>query len=94
MTSTKELEELNEIGKTLIDEGKYEEAIECFDKIIELNPAFIKAYNNKGISLSWLSRDEEAIECFDKAIGLNPEDHEAYNNKQLILSKLNKKNGN
>lgn len=91
MNIGKDLEELNEIGKTLIDEGKYEEAIECFDKALELDPTYIRAYNNKGCVFEALNKHEEAIECYDKAIELNPDDHETYNNKQFVLSKLNKK---
>ena len=45
---------------------KYQEAIECFDKSIELEPNYSKAYENKGAALY-----EEAIKCCNKAIKLN-----------------------
>ena len=31
--------------------GKYEEAIECYDKILEIDPRAVNAYHNKGVAL-------------------------------------------
>ena len=52
---------------------KYEEAIECFDKAIKLEPNYATGYHNKGISLEKLKRDKEAKECFNKANELKPD---------------------
>ena len=56
---------------------KYEEALECFDKAIELNPKDLKTWHNKGdvlVELGELSFDpgflQLAIECCDKVIEL------------------------
>ena len=46
---------------------KYKEAIECCNKIIELDPTDEMAWNNKGYCLGELNRYEEAIECYKKA---------------------------
>ena len=54
-------------GKALYELGRPEEAIECFDKAIELDPKKASAWYNKGTALTSLGRPEEAIECFDKA---------------------------
>tara|TARA_B100000586_G_C19801355_1_gene298256 strand:- start:38 stop:490 length:453 start_codon:yes stop_codon:yes gene_type:complete len=54
-------------GKALYELGRPEEAIECFDKAIELDPKKASAWYNKGTALTNLGRPEEAIECFDKA---------------------------
>ncbi len=47
--------------------GKNEEALECFDKAIEIEPNYTKAWRNKGVALDNLGRHEEAIKCFEKA---------------------------
>ena len=77
-------------GNELFDLGKYEEAIQCYDIAIEINPDFEEAYYNKGTALSDLGNKEEAIKCYDKAIELNPDLEKAYNNKGVALSDLGK----
>ena len=72
-----------DIGSTLDDLKRYEEAIQMYDKVIQLNPKYSKAYNNKGWKYIYiyvigntlynLKRYEEAIQMFDKAIQLNPQ---------------------
>ena len=39
----------NILGSILEDLGREGEAMECYDKVIELNPTDAIAYNNKGI---------------------------------------------
>ena len=67
---------------------KYEKAIECYDRALEINPNFVEAWNNKGNVLDELGRYEEAIECYDKALEINPNYAEAWNNKGVTLSML------
>lgn len=55
---------------------KYEDAIQCLDKAIELNPIYFLAYYNKGLILQKLNCFE-ALQCYDKAIELNPNFSEA-----------------
>ena len=68
--------------------GDHVKAIEYFDKAIELNPTYEKAWYNKGFGLGELGRHEEAIECFDKAIKINPNYEKAWNNKGFGLGEL------
>ena len=49
---SKEAETYNDNGSALDDQKKYDEAIEYYDKAIEIEPCFVKAYNNKGITLN------------------------------------------
>jgi len=70
--------------------GKYEEALESFNKVIELKPDFAKAWFNKSVILGKLARYNEALEACDKAIQLSPDFAEAWNNKGAILGELGK----
>ena len=54
-------------GNALLIQKRYEEAIECYDKVIRLNPEDYHAWHNKGESLKELGRDDKAEECFAKA---------------------------
>jgi tetratricopeptide (TPR) repeat protein/predicted amidohydrolase len=74
----------------LADLGKYEEAIRCFDKAIELKPRDSLAWNNKGVALDCLGKYEEAIRCYDKALEIDPKDSDAWNNKGVALGNLGK----
>ena len=62
----------NNKGLSLDMLGKPEEAIECYDKAIEMDPADPGAWYNKGNALDDLGKYEEAIKCFDKAIEIDP----------------------
>ena len=46
----------------------YDEALQFYDKAIELNPKNSWVYNNKGNILRELERYNEAIQCYDTAI--------------------------
>ena len=77
-------------GGTLYFEGKYDEAIACYDKAIEIEPDNPVVWNNKGLALNSLGKYEQAIACYDKVIGIDPKDADAWNNKGLALDSLGK----
>ncbi|MFA5251543.1 MAG: serine/threonine-protein kinase [Phycisphaerae bacterium] len=59
----------------------FEEAINCFDKAIQIDLRNAAAWNNKGYSLHSLGRYEDAIHCYDKAIEIDPFFSGAWDNK-------------
>ena len=74
-------------GEILNSIGKYEEAIKCYDKVIDEKSRYA-SYDDwsnayalilKGNALSNLGKYEEAIKCYDRALEINP------NNPILIL---------
>ncbi len=67
---------------------EYKEAIEYFNKLIEINPDDSVAFNNKGLALYYLQRYEDAIQCFDDAIESNSKYTLAYYNKSMALFRL------
>ena len=75
-------------GNSLSQLERHEEAIECYDKAIRIDPEDSDAWYNKGNSLAELKRHEEAIECYNVAIRLNPEDYGAWLNKGNSLAEL------
>ena len=54
--------------------GKHEEAIKCYDKVIEIDPEYPFAWYNKGVALRQLEKPEEEIKCYDKVKELKDKD--------------------
>ena len=53
--------------------GNFDEAIEDYNKAIELAGGFIKAYNNRGLAYADKKEFDKAIEDYNKAIELQPD---------------------
>mgnify|MGYP003953699299 CR=1 FL=1 len=61
-------------GNALVKDGKYEDAIKCYDKVLEIDPNYVKAWTNKSNALLELGRYEDAIVCSDNALKINLHD--------------------
>ena len=59
----------------------FKEAIEDYNKAIELDPKDPKKFNNRGNAQQELEKFKEAIEDYNKAIKLNPTDSKAFFNR-------------
>lgn len=68
--------------------GMYNEALNCFEKVIQLDPSYDRAWSYKGLCLTCLERFKEALNCYDKVIELNPNDDDAKDSKARILAML------
>ena len=90
----KEREELNYYynrGDTFFDLGKFEDAIQNYDKAIELDSNVNSAcYYNRGTAYFSLGKFEDAIQDYNKAIDLNPNDDLSYSNRGNAYFSLGK----
>jgi len=70
--------------------GRYEEAIESYDNVIEISsPDYaLGAWIDKGDILKKIGRYEEAIKAYDKAIEIYPNNSYALESKGLALEAL------
>lgn len=68
--------------------GKYLESLARFDEVLRLEPAYIHAWNQKGLCNYFLGRYASAIKCFEKASSLNSLYLESHNNKGCALQRL------
>ncbi|OYT53347.1 MAG: hypothetical protein B6U72_06250, partial [Candidatus Altiarchaeales archaeon ex4484_2] len=82
------LESLNLEGRWLLQERRYDEALEKYDELLELEPESVTALNNKGIALRGLHKYEEALEVYDTALTLEPDDTRVLYNKADVLTDL------
>lgn len=69
-------------------EGNYPEAIRCFDKALEIDPALAAAWHDRGVCLRELGKDEDAIRSIDKSCELEPENEEFLFTRAELLKRI------
>ena len=77
----------NNRGNAYLSLDKYQQAIEDYNKAVELNPEYALAYYNRGNAYLSLDKYQQAIEDFDRAIALNPHYVNTYNNRGIAYAK-------
>ncbi|MDH3489686.1 MAG: tetratricopeptide repeat protein [Nitrosopumilus sp.] len=68
---------LVEKGKSLMDDGKFDDALGFFEQALLLNQDDPDLWNYKGVVLRSLGRYEESMECFNKSLEIDPRDKHA-----------------
>jgi len=86
--SAETAEEWNEKGISFGMSGEYEKAIECFNKSIELDANYTKAYYYRGLAYAELKQYQEAICDYNEAIKLDEKYTHAYNDRGLAYYEL------
>ncbi len=64
------------------------EALLAYDKAVRLNPRYVEAYNDRGVTKGKLNRHREAIADFDMAISLKDDFPKAYLNRGISKLQL------
>jgi protein O-mannosyl-transferase len=77
-------------GIICMHEKKDADAINDFDKAIELKPDYSNAYNNKGLTLMNLGKLEESLQCYNQAIEFDPKNAEAFYNRGSLYQNQRK----
>ncbi|MCZ7404513.1 MAG: tetratricopeptide repeat protein [Candidatus Methanoperedens sp.] len=78
-------------GNAFKEAGKYQEALNAFNKAIEFDSSNSNAWENKGIVLSDLGRNQEAFDAINKALELDPDNLNALAHKAYSLNALGKR---
>ena len=69
--------------------GKYEKAIDAYNKAIEIDPQNSEAWYRKCFVLAKLGNHDEAVDAFYKAIEINPKYLEEFNAYKRTLNQSN-----
>ena len=69
--------------------GKYNEAINCFDKVIQLDPKYVQAYIRKGFTIQSRSHADILFQIANE-LNPNPKDRDSLFNKAHCLDGLRK----
>ena len=72
------------LGVTIKELGRLDEALASYRQAIALKPNYAEAYNNLGIMLQELGRLDEALASYRQAIALKPDYAEAHRHFTLI----------
>ena len=71
-----------------LEQQRYDEALELFQRLIALHPNDAATYSNMGIALSGLGRHDEALQRFDQALSLDPTLENVRANREALLEAL------
>jgi len=63
--------------------GRYDEAVQCFDRALVLSSSRAKVYNNRGLAYAGMSRYDLAVGDYDRSLALDPRLDRAWNNRAL-----------
>jgi len=70
----------NNLGHTMFQQGRTEEAVAQFDQALRIHPDQAEAHYNLGVALAQQGRAQEAIAEYREALRIDPTDIFAHNN--------------
>ncbi len=77
-------------GQALLDLGRADEALACFDETLRLDPQHAEALVRKGAALEQARKPDEAIACYDRAIAADRSFTMAYLHKGGLYNRLDR----
>ena len=72
-------------GVAFYNRKEFSKAIQAYQKVIELDPTYVEAYNNLGIIYQTMGDAKGAFEAYQKATEINPRYEKGYNNLGLLF---------
>ena len=78
----------NNLGLTLAGQGHKGEAVQCYERAIQLKPDFVDALNNLGIAQVLQGNLDGATACFQKARQSHPDDPTIQENLGFVLARV------
>ncbi|CAI9831194.1 hypothetical protein IBTHAUMO2_20005 [Nitrosopumilaceae archaeon] len=75
-------------GNEVYADGKYEEALACYDEELRLEPNSTRCLKSRARALYELHRYEESLGCWTNALVADPDDGDALKGRGLVLGSL------
>jgi tetratricopeptide (TPR) repeat protein len=79
---------LRVLAASLSDQGKFDDAVIAFQKLLEIKPDYAAGHNNLGNALKNLGRLDEAVASFQQALKISPDLAVLHNNLGNALNSL------
>jgi protein O-mannosyl-transferase len=80
----------NNLGYALLQKGKVDEALPCFQQALQIRPDYADARNNLGYALLQTGKVDEALLCFQQALQIRPNFADARNNLGYAFLRMGK----
>jgi tetratricopeptide (TPR) repeat protein len=68
-----ELEALTALGRALLEDGRTNQALEAFTRVLRFDPQHTAALYNQGTCLARQRRFDEAVQVWERVIQLDPD---------------------
>jgi Tfp pilus assembly protein PilF len=72
-------------GVHFYNQREFSKAIQAYQKVIELDPTYVEAYNNLGITYQMVGDVDRASGVYQKSTEINPRYEKGYNNLGILL---------
>jgi Tfp pilus assembly protein PilF len=72
-------------GVQFYNQREFSKSIQAYQKVIELDPTYIEAYNNLGIIYQERGDSNNAFEAYQKSVEINPRYEKGHNNLGILL---------
>jgi tetratricopeptide (TPR) repeat protein len=72
-------------GVHFYNQREFSKAIQAYQKVIELDPTYIEAYNNLGVIYQMLGEVDRAFGFYQKSTEINPKYEKGYNNLGILF---------
>ena len=70
-------------GNSYFNEGKYDKAVESYNRVIALYPDFNQGYYNRGLAYYKMGRYDEAVADYSRVISSTSGNEDLYNNRAI-----------
>jgi tetratricopeptide (TPR) repeat protein len=84
----KDSESWYELGRIEYTLNHFQEAVNCFETSLKLDPASVKAQNNLGLAMEGLNRTDDAVASYRKALALQATSEHPSEQPMLNLATL------
>ena len=82
------VEALHKLASLRTDQQRYDEALELFQCLLDIDPSDAVAHGNMGVILFYLDRSGEALQSFDRALSLDPTLENPRANREAVLEAM------
>ena len=75
-------------GEILSDAGRYDEAVECYTKVIDYRPKSTYGYHIRGLIYELAGEFDKALDDYTFGLDLDEEDYELYSTRAILLRRM------
>jgi Flp pilus assembly protein TadD len=72
------------LGRILYTKQRFQEAVNCFEKTVALDPTSVKAEDNLGLAYEGLNRTEDALKSYRAALALEQSSKESSSEQPML----------